>query len=121
MASRRITLELPPEVLARAGEIAGRTHRVLEDVLADWLTHYADDLPVESLSDEQVLDLCRFQINIVQQQELSNLLHHHRERQLTASETARLDELVQVHRRGLVRQARAIQVATARGLKLPRY
>ena len=120
MDNKRITLELGQGVLARARDVAERTGRDLEDVLAEWLDRYASDLPVEMLSDEQVLDLCSFEMNLIQQQELRLLLHFHRERDLSVEESTRLDELIRMHRRALVRKARAIQVAEARGLAPPR-
>jgi len=116
--NRRITIELRDEVIERAYEVADRTNRPLEDVLAEWLDKYANDLPVETLSDQQVIDLCKFTMNLLHQQELTILLHHHRERQLSDEESTRLDELLLLHRRSLVRKARALQVAEARGLEL---
>ncbi|MDX1990803.1 MAG: hypothetical protein SF029_00340 [bacterium] len=116
---KRITLELRNDVIARAVDIAARTQRRVEDVLAEWLDRYAEDLPVESLSDEQVLALCRFEMNIIQKQELATLLHTHHERALTDEESARLDDLLNLHRRSMVRKARALQVAASRGLSLP--
>lgn len=113
---KRVTLELRPEVLTKAWETAHRTHRRVEDVLAEWLDRYAEELPVETLSDEDVLALCRFEMNIVQRQALAALLANHRERALTAEESTRLDELLQLHRRGMVRKARALEVAKSRGL-----
>jgi hypothetical protein len=118
--NKRVTLELNHDVFARARDVAKRTQRNVEDVLADWLSHYASDLPVETLSDDQVLELCRFRLNVVQQQELSTLLYNHRVRELSTEERTRLDELLQIHRHGLVRKARAIQVAQLRGLIHPR-
>jgi hypothetical protein len=52
-----------------------------------------------------------------QQEELSALLEGNREGTLQAAEWARLGELMQVYRRGLIRKAQAIQVAVARGLR----
>ncbi len=113
---KRITLEVRNEVINRARAVAATTQRHLEDVLVEWLDRYAEDLPVETLSDSQVLDLCNFEMNIIQKQELATLLHYHRERALSADESTRLDDLLQLHRRGLLRKARALEVATARGL-----
>lgn len=113
---RRITLELRTEIVNKAWEIAQRTHQRVEDVLAEWLDQYANELPVETLSDADVLALCHFEMNLLQKQALSSLLAHHRERALTDHESAQLDELLQLHRRGVLRKARAVEVATARGL-----
>lgn len=120
MKRQRVTLELRDEVIDRAQEVAQQFRMTLETVLEEWLNRYADDLPMEALPDDEVLVLCNYELNILQQQELTLLLHHHRERALNSDEQVRLDELLQLHRRGLVRKARAIQVAMARGL-LPPY
>ena len=120
MSIKQITLELPNKVIFRAQQVAEQSNQTLEEVLSNWLHRYADDIPVETLSDDEVSALCDYEMNILMQQELSLLLHHHRERTLETSEQTRLDELLQIHRRGLIRKARAIQVAMTRGL-LPEY
>lgn len=116
MHNKRVTIELKHEVVERAHDVAQKTQRPVEDVLAEWLDSYINELPVESLNDDEIIHLCQFKMNVLQQQELSLLLHHHRERQLTREENERLDSLLQLHRRGLVRKARALQVAAIRGL-----
>ena len=116
MRQRRVTLQLNDDILNRADEIARNTQQSLEDILRDWLDDYMAELPIENLSDNEIIRLCRFQMNLLHQQELTNLLYKHREHNLTRDESERLDSLLQVHRRGLVRKARALQVAAVRGL-----
>jgi len=113
---KRVTLNLSDDILNMASEIASRSQRELEDVLEEWLGRYADDLPVETLSDEEVLRQTRFEMNLIQKQELRNLLYAHRVRKLSIGESARLDELLQIYRKGTVRRARAFEIARARGL-----
>lgn len=119
MKNNKVTLELHKDVIARARDVAYRTQRPVEDVLSEWIDRFADELPVEMLSDEEVMALSEFEMNIIQRQELSTLLWQHRERELTRAERTRLDDLLQLYRRGLVRKARAIHVAVARGLRRP--
>jgi len=114
-----VTLELPENLARSARETAARTRRSLEDVLVEWLDRAASELLVESLPDEQVLALCELQMDVEQQTELSDLLARNREGQLTQAETTRLDDLMLVYRRGLVRKARALKVAVERGLRPP--
>jgi len=114
--SKRVTLYLTDNILQRALEIASRSQRDVADILAEWLDRYVDDLPVEALTDEEVLDLVEFEMNILAKQELRKLLYSHRTQQLTSEESARLDELLRIYRRGILRKARAIEVAAARGL-----
>ena len=60
--SEMVTLELPDNVLHRAQEVAPRTHRRVEDVLVEWIDQAAAHMPVESLSDADILGLCDLQM-----------------------------------------------------------
>ena len=110
-----VTLELPPEVAQRAKEVAAHTHRRVEDVLVEWLNRNATDPPVESLPDNQVLLLCEMQMTSDEQATLNDLLARNREGRLDDAARVRLDELMGVYRRGLVRKAQALKVAVERG------
>jgi hypothetical protein len=112
-----VTLELPETLAQRAKEIAVLTNRRLEEVLVEWIDRASQELPVESLPDDWVLALCDMQLELEQQEALSELLEGNRERQLNNEEANQLDELMQVYRSGLVRKARALKVAVERGLK----
>jgi hypothetical protein len=114
-----VTLELPEEVARRAREVAVRTHRRPESVLLEWIGHAVAEPPVESLPDDQVLALCDMQMDVEQQETLGDLLARNREGLLSGVERARLDELMQTYRRGLVRKAQALKVAVERGLRPP--
>src|SRR5712692_1813888 len=114
-----VTLELPEKLALRAKEVATRTHRRLEDVLVEWIDRAADEPPVESLTDEQVLALCELQMDTEQQEQLSDLLAANRENLLNHVERERLNELMRIYRRGLVRKAQALKVAVERGLRPP--
>ena len=113
---KRVTLNLSDDILQRALEIAARSQRELEDVLEEWIDRYADDLPVDTLSDDELMRLIAFEMNIIQKQELRNLLYAHRMRKLTDEESTRMDNLLQIYRRGIVRRAKAMEIAIARGL-----
>ncbi len=112
-----ITLELPEPLARQAKEIAALTHRRLEDVLIEWIDRAITDLPIESLPDAQVLDLCDNQLPQEQQITLSDLLARNQEGQLSEPDRQQLDKLMQIYRSGLVRKARALQVAVSRGLR----
>ncbi len=112
-----VTLELPETLAQRAKEIAVLTNRRLEEVLVEWIDRASQELPVESLPHDWVLALCDMQLELEQQEALSELLDRNRERQLNNEEANQLDELMQVYRSGLVRKARALKVAVERGLK----
>jgi hypothetical protein len=113
-----VTLELADEVIERARAVAKRTGRTYQDVLAGWLSR--DGLPSpDELSDEEVLALCDSQLPKDQQEELSELLWMQREEKLGATDRPRLDELLGVYRRGLLRKAEALRVAVLRKLRPP--
>lgn len=114
-----VTLELPEDLVIQAKDVATRTQRRLEEVLLEWLDRAAAETPIESLSDSQILALCDLQMDINQQEEMSQLLAENREGQLKETDRQRLDELMQIYRRGLVRKAQALQIAVKRGLRPP--
>lgn len=114
-----ITLELPEPLARQAKEIAALTQRRLEDVLVEWIDRAITDLPIESLPDAQVLALCDSQLPQEQQTALANLLACNREGTLDEGDRQQLDDLMQIYRSGLVRKARALQVAVGRGLRPP--
>lgn len=114
-----VTLELPPDLALRAEAAAVRSHRRVEDVLLEWLGRAATDVPVDLLSDDQILALRDQQLGEEQQQELGALLARQRERELDGVGRRRLDELMDVYRRGMVLKAQALKVAVDRGLQPP--
>lgn len=115
--SEIITLEVSDPLLARARSIAQQTDQRVEDVLIAWLNRAAEELPVDLLSDEQVLSLRDLQMDVGEQAELSTLLARQREGALTVVERIRLDELLRNYRHGMVRKAHALKVAIERGLQ----
>jgi hypothetical protein len=115
--SEIVTLKLPEHVVRSAQAVAARTNRRVEEVLVDWINQVATEVPIDSLSDEEILGLCDLQMAGEDQNELSDLLARNREGQLNNTDHARLDALMQVYRRGLVRKAQAWKVAVARGLR----
>jgi hypothetical protein len=117
--SEIVTLEVPDDLAARARAVAAQTHRPLEAVLIEWLARVADDIPVEDLSDADVLILRDLQMREDEQAELSALLASQREGALSDDERARLDALMQSYRQGMVRKARALKVGVERGLAPP--
>jgi hypothetical protein len=114
-----VTLALPDVVAERARSVAAWTNRRVEDVLIEWLDRAAAEPPVESLPDEQVLALRDLQMSDAQQDELRDLLARQREGQLGSAERQHLDVLMGAYRHGMVRKARALQVAVERGLQPP--
>ena len=115
--SETVTLEIPDELARRARALAAATHRRFEDAVVDWLRRAVEESAVESLADDSLLALCDATLDAADQEALAALLAGHREGSLSGEETARLDELMAVYRRGLVVKARALKEAVARGLR----
>jgi dsDNA-binding SOS-regulon protein len=114
-----MTLAVPEQAVRRATRLATLTQQRVEDVLTRWLDWAAAEIPVETLPNDELLALCDLEMDEDQQQELARLLAKNREGFLDTVGQARLDELMQVYRHGLVRKAQALQVAVRRGLRPP--
>lgn len=112
-----VTIKLPEPLAKRAKEIASFSQKQLEDLLVEWINHAINELPLESLPDEQVLALCELQMDSKKQLLLSDLLSRNREGKINDYEVGQLDELMQIYRQGMVNKARAWKVALERGLK----
>ncbi len=117
--SHVVTLDLPPGLAERAQAVAVQSHRRLEDVLLEWIDRAATDVPIDLLSDEQVLALRDRQMAEDQQRELSELLASQREGCLDDVMRRRLDHLMGIYRRGMTQKAQALKVAVDRGLQPP--
>ena len=85
--------------------------------MTERVTRDAPEPDVDALSDDELLALCNARLEQGAQQELGDLLERHGEGALPPGESARLEELMRLYRRGLVRKARAMKAAVARGLK----
>jgi hypothetical protein len=112
-----VKLEIPDELAKLAREVSINTRRPVEAVLIEWLDRASNDLPVDSLSDDEILALCDLQMNRNQQKELSNLLAKNREGQLDVVGRERLEVLMAIYQKGLVRKSEALRVAVQRGIR----
>lgn len=112
-----VTLELPEALAQQAKQIATLTHKRLEEILVEWIDYAISELPIESLSDNQILALCDLQMEAAQQEIFSSLLAQNQEGELNKESVSQLEGLMQVYRRGLIHKARALKVAVERGLR----
>jgi len=117
--SEQITIQVSDQVVRHAATVASQTQRRIEDVLAEWLESVVNELPVEALSDTEVLGLTELQLSDEQQAALSELLERNRENSLAAQDRRHLDELMRVYEHGLLRKSQALRVAVQRGLLEP--
>ena len=86
--SEMVTLEISEEAAQLARSIAERTGQDYTAVLRDWIDRSALDLPIESLSDDQILALSDLQMGEGEQAELSQLLAVQREGNVRVHEAA---------------------------------
>jgi hypothetical protein len=117
--SEQVTLQVSDQVVSRAAHVAAQSQRRVEDVLAEWLERVIAEMPVEALSDEEVLALTELQLTTEQQATLSDLLTRNQENTLDAAGRRQLDELMRIYEHGLLRKAQALRVAVQRGLREP--
>lgn len=114
--SESITLEIPEPLVKKVKEIAALNHQGIEEMLIEWIDRTINEIPIDSLPDEQVLALCHLQMGEQQQKIFSDLQARNNEGLLDAQEIKKLNELMQFYRHSSVRKAKAMQIAVMRGL-----
>jgi hypothetical protein len=117
--SQQITIEVSEEVVRQAAQVAAQTQRSVEEVLTSWLEAVVTELPVEELSDDEVLALTELRFNDEQQAALSDLLTQNQEGALDAEGRLQLDELMRLYEHGLLRKSQALRIAVQRELIAP--
>src|SRR5262245_11400327 len=117
--SSQITIEVSDQVVRHAAHVAAQTQRRIEEVLADWLERAITEIPVEELSDAEVLALTDLSLTAEQQTLLRDLLTRNREETLDAEGRRQLGSLMHIYEHGLLRKAQALRVAVQRGLRAP--
>src|SRR5437899_2254313 len=117
--SEQVTIEVSERVARTAASTAARSGRRMEDVLADFLERAVEVVPIEELSDDEVLRLSTSMMSLEDDEELSDLLADNREDTLDIEGHRRLDELMRVYERGLLRKSEALREAVMRGLRPP--
>lgn len=117
--SEQITLQVSDRVVNQATHVATQTQQRVEEVLANWLEWAVTEMPVEALSNEEVLALTELQLTTEQQSALSSLLAQNQDGTLDDLGRRQLDELMRIYEHGLLRKAQALRVAVQRGLREP--
>ncbi|MBM3237168.1 hypothetical protein FJZ31_12825 [Candidatus Poribacteria bacterium] len=115
----RITIQISDNVVHSTAHVATQSQQSIEEVLSDWLDYVVDELPVDMLSDDDVLALTELQLTHEQQVTLNALLTKNREGMLNVDERHQLDEMMRIYEHGLLRKAQALRVAVQRGLCEP--
>src|SRR5881275_57823 len=112
--SRRVTLELPNEVLDRAERLAVLTHRDVKQLLAEAVSAMLPPLdrepsesrPMAERSDAEVLRLADGRLSARQERRLSRLLDQQQAEALTNPERAELLGLIQLYEVQWLQQAK---------------
>jgi hypothetical protein len=117
--SKHVTIEVSDEVARHAAAVAQQTQRSIEAVLSEWLQSLISEMPIEALPDDEVLALTKLQLSPEQEATLSGLLEQSRENSIDDDGRRRLDELMRLYERGLLRKAQAFRIAVQRGLIEP--
>lgn len=115
----KITVELPEPLIGQLEAIASQHQQSLQDVLVTLINQATDNLPLEYLSDDEILRLCDRQMPADEQNQLSDLLAQQREETLSNNGKEQLEDLMQVYRTGLVQKAKAYKIAVDRKLRAP--
>jgi hypothetical protein len=115
--AEKVTLEIPDDVLQQVRRVAAGTRRTLDEVLLDWVRRGSAEPVLELLPDQELLAIADSQLDLVQEELLSDLLERKQNGTLEAAEQRRLEELMRTYRQGLVRKAQALQLAVSRGLR----
>lgn len=114
-----LTVELRERTAQLVREIAARTGQATDAVLNDLIGRSLAEIPVDRLPDGEVLALADLMMDESDQEELADLLDDQRESALDAAGRIRLDQLMQIYRRGMVRKSEALKVAVQRRLRPP--
>jgi hypothetical protein len=120
-----LTVHLSDQAAQQAVFLAAMQGRKVEDYVAGLIEQELaaaptdQDLVVESLSDDDVLQLADLQLPADAAQRLSELLEMNGEGALATDQQQQLDKLMQLHDEGMVKKAMGMAEAVRRKLREP--
>jgi len=131
MATQTVTLKLPEPLYRSARQVAEATKQSVEDVLTDSIARMLP--PLDDVSPEEAAELAklaslddaspwreaRATMNPVEQAMMHELLDRQEGSELTPAEHARLQDLLDVYGRLMVRKAHAYLLLARRGYRVP--
>lgn len=117
--NQEVTLQISDSVWHYAKNVAKKSKRRIEEVLADWLEKVSNEIEVEKLSDAEVIALAELKMSAKQQKVLHKLLEKNGEGELTTAEKKQLDLMMEDYEIALLRKSQAMRVAVERGLMKP--
>ena len=119
-----ITITLPDEIIERIQRLAAKSGQDVEEILGKMpvllmpVLHEFDETPLETLSDDDVLQLADSQMDMHQSNRQSDLLYRQQMDELSPDERIELDMLMGIYNRGQRRKLEAWVEAVKRGLRV---
>lgn len=118
---------MPDDVYENVKRLAALTGHEAEEIFASAVASFVGDLspqidpsiPIDTLSDEDVIALAELQMNPKQDTRLSDLLYKQQADDLTDTERTELQMLMRIYEQGTLRKSEALAEAVRRGLREP--
>ena len=117
--SEQVTIQVSDHAIQHAAQVAASTQQSVEKLLSGLVESSLAELPVELLSNQEVLALTELKLTPDEQERFSDLLYENREGLLTAEGREELERMMKVYERGQLRKAQALEEAVKRGLIPP--
>lgn len=117
-----VTISLPDKVFANVANVANKTHRRVDEVIAEKIERdFSSDAselerPLAGCSDSEVLALANMKMSKAQAKRQSELLYKNQADTLTPLERNELESLLLVYQHGNLRKSQGIAEAVLRGL-----
>ena len=117
-----VTISLPDKVFAKVANLASKTHRRVDEIIAEKVERdFSSDTselerPLAGCSDAEVLAVANMKMSEAENKRMSELLDKQREETITPLERNELDALFRVFQFGNLRKSQGIYEAVQRGL-----
>ncbi len=117
-----ITISLPDKVFAKVANLASRTHRRVDEIIAEKVEREFSsetselERPLAGCSDAEVLGIANLKMSKEQSKRQSELLYKNQADTLTPLERNELETLMLVYQYGNLRKSQGIAEAVLRGL-----
>ncbi len=117
-----ITISLPDKVFANVANLASKTHRRVDEIIAEKVEREFSsetselERPLAGCSDAEVLAVANMKMSEAENKRMSELLDKQREETITPLERNELDALFRVFQFGNLRKSQGIYEAVQRGL-----
>jgi hypothetical protein len=117
-----VTISLPEKVFANLSNVANKSHRRIDEVIAEKIERdfaiNTDELEkqIAVCSDKEILELAEITMPAKEDERLSHLLNKQNEGNLNADEQNEMWQLMETSRLATLKKAYALREITRRGL-----